>query len=179
MNKLNQTIKSTLIILILFGMSKHTQAFYTHFDGDLGNNHQSLVQNTTIHTETNAFNKKILFLENELNLTQNLLARKSHSSEEAIQRLTTAYQREIDHLKREIALKNRTIFEQQRTIEKKFVSEELRALIKANNELFSENRSYQDQIAYYQLLLKNNEQNQININRSPASQNEKTTYKSK
>jgi hypothetical protein len=124
---------------------------------DIGSNNQD--QKTM--SKEKQYEDKISYLESELTKYKQQLVEKSIYSEKAQEVLKLKYEQEIAFLKREVIYKTKSLLEAQRQIEKINPSEDLKGLIRLNNEMAAQIRGTQDALAISKL--KNDS------GRSPAS----------
>jgi hypothetical protein len=97
------------------------------------------------------YEEKISFLENELAKYKSRLIEKSLYLEKSEESMRFKYEQEIAFLKKEVIYKTKSILEAQRQLEKINPSEDMKNLIKLNNELASQIRHAADQLAISQI----------------------------
>lgn len=97
------------------------------------------------------YEDKIAYLESELAKYKNSLVEKSLYLEKSQEGLKVKYEQEIAFLKREVIYKTKSLLEAQRQLEKINPSEDMKNLIRLNNEMAAQMRRAEDQLAISQL----------------------------
>jgi ABC-type Fe3+-citrate transport system substrate-binding protein len=152
-------MKLTILSLILVSnfIAPRIFAKQYNFYEDIG----SYNQEQKLMTKEKQYEDKITYLESELNKYKQQLVEKSIYTEKSQEILKLKYEQEIAFLKREVIYKTKSLLEAQRQIEKINPSDDLKSLIKLNNEMAAQIRGNQDALAISKL--KNDS------GRSPAS----------
>jgi hypothetical protein len=114
---------------------------------DIGSNNQD----QKVMTKEKQYEEKISYLESQLNKYKQQLVEKSVYAEKSQDVLKLKYEQEIAFLKREVIYKTKSLLEAQRQIEKINPSEDLKSLIKLNNEMAAQIRGNQDALAISKL----------------------------
>lgn len=97
------------------------------------------------------YEDKITFLEAEVSKYKESLVEKSLFLEKSQEGLKVKYEQEVAFLKRELIYKTKSLLEAQRQLEKINPSEDMKNLIKLNNEMAAQMRRAEDQLAISQL----------------------------
>jgi hypothetical protein len=108
-------------------------------------------QDKKIASKEQQYVDKITFLETELAKYKDRLVEKSLYLEKTQDGLKVKYEQEIALLKREVIYKTKSLLEAQRQIEKINPSEDMKNLIRMNNEMAAQLRKTEDQMAISQL----------------------------
>lgn len=181
-------MKSTLFILSLLAVhsisAKEIRVFDDKFMKQVNEDYKAVAvenENQLINLEKTIaymqrnYEAKVNFLEVELTKTKDRLVEKSINEEKIQQSIRNDYEDQISSLRKELAMKNRSILELQRMVEKIKPNEDTKNLIKLNNELASELRKNEGQVAALQLELRRsiNTTHVEGGNRKPASVEEK------
>lgn len=104
-----------------------------------------------LEQQEKSYHRKISYLEEELNKTQDRLIEKSMNQEKIEEAMKDKYKAENLALKRELAYTTKSMLEYQRQVEKIQPSEEVNRMIKINTELAAELRQSADKLATLQL----------------------------
>lgn len=133
---------------------------------------QSLTRQLAMNQQM--YENKISYLETEIEKMKSRLIEKSLVLEKYEASIKNKYELEAYEMKKELAQRNKAILQYQRQIEKMNPSEDLKNVIKINNELASELRKSEGQLAAIQLQVKEFAPKDLNkSNRLPASVSDK------
>lgn len=97
------------------------------------------------------YEDKVTYLESELAKYKDRLVEKSLYLEKSQEGLKIKHEQEIAFLKREVIYKTKSLLEAQRQLEKINPSEDMKNLIRLNNEMAAQMRRAEDQLAMSQL----------------------------
>lgn len=107
--------------------------------------------NKLLDQQQRQYERKISYLEEELQKSKVRLVEKSINHEKIQEMAETRFNEEATFLKRELVAKTKTLMEYQRQLEKIKPTEDMKNLIKINTELALEVRRSTDQLAIMQL----------------------------
>lgn len=185
-------MKTTLLTILLmanfnvkaFSTPQDVGAYANYFKEDLGalekempnSKNDILYLTKTMAYQQRSYEQRIFFLENELQKTKQRLIEVSMNSEKTETFFRDQFDTQVAELKKEVAVKNRSILEYQRQLEKINPSEDFKNLVKLNTELASNLRKSENMLATYSFEAVQklaNKENALNKTRSPASNEEK------
>ena len=155
-------MKAHLLALTMLTFATTTYAFekvavedghFTKVNAALNNEKDMKIQslNKLLEQQQKSYERKIVFLEEELKKSKDRLIEKSINHDKIQAMTESRFNEEAAFLKREVVAKTKTMMEYQRQLEKIKPSEDLKQLIKINTDLAVELRKSSDQMALIQL----------------------------